>query len=164
MKQLFDVGELFAVADNLQVVGETYHRIFTEQNRYRGGKFTIQQALEDTLDAAYWLSQTGLLPKIENKKTEFFRRGKEGLNNHLLNADFTFPKAQVAASRAALIATAIRAGKLDASLADLRVIPSDKKLLKTLRIDGPWNKLYKLRKFNIEAFYNWHQAERFLSG
>ena len=164
MKQLFDVGELFAVADNLQIVGETYRRIFTEQNRYRGGRFAIEQALDDTLDAAYWLSQTDLSPKVENVKTEFFRNGRQGLNNHLLGMEFTFPKAQVAASRAALIATAIRAGKLDASLADLRLIPSDKKLLKTLRIDGPRNKLYKLRKFNVEAFYNWHQAERFLSG
>ena len=75
MKQLFDVGELFAVADNLPVVGETYRRIFAEQNKYRGDKFTVEQTLNDTLDAAYWLSQIDLAPKKENAKTKFFRSG-----------------------------------------------------------------------------------------
>jgi len=103
MKQLFDVGELFAVADDLPVVAETYQRIFVEQNKYRGSKFTVTQALDDTLDAAYWLSQTDLLPKESNEKTDFFRQGRQGLNNHLLNLEFTFPRAQVAASRAALL-------------------------------------------------------------
>lgn len=164
MKQLFDIGELFAAADNLQVVGETYRHIFTEQNRYRGGGFTVEQTLDDTLDAAYWLSQINTSPIEENEKTTFFRSGIEGLNNHLIGADFGFPKAQVAASRAALIASAIRADRLDVSLADLRVIPSDPEVLKALRIDGARKKLFKVRKTNIEAFYNWHQAERFLSG
>jgi len=88
------------------------------------------------------------------------RVGRQGLNNHLLNLEFTFPRAQVAASRAALVASAIRAGKLEASLADFRKIPSDPEVLKTLRIDGPRNKLHKLRKTNIEAFYYWHRAIR----
>ena len=163
IKQLFDVGELFAAADNLQVVAETYRNIFAEQNHYRGGGFTMEQALDDTLDAAYWLSQTDLLPKVENAKTEFFRNGRQSLSNHLLGTEFTFPRAQVAASRAALIASAIRAGKLDSPLAGLRTVPSDPGVLKTLRIDGARNKLYKLRKINIEAFYNWHLAEQMLS-
>lgn len=164
MKQLFDVGELFAVADNLPVVAATYQRIFVEQNRYRGGIFTVQQALDDTLDAAYWLSQTDLLPKQTNEKTEFFRRGRQGLNNHLLNLEFTFQKAQIAASRAALLATAIRTEKVNSTLSDFRNIPSDPAVLKQLRIDGKWRKLFKVRKTNTEAFYNWHQAERLMTG
>jgi hypothetical protein len=65
MKQLFDVGELFAVADNLPLVAETYRRIFVGQNKYRGGKFTVEQALDDTLDAAYWLTQINTSPVKE---------------------------------------------------------------------------------------------------
>ena len=163
MKQLFDVGELFAVADNLPVVAETYRRIFTEQNKFRGGKFTVEHALDDTLDAAYWLSQTDLIPKEANVKTEFFRDGRKGLSHHLLDIEFTFPRAQVAASRAALLAAVIRAGKTDRNLADFRKIPTEKAVLEKLRIEGQWKKLFKVRKTNVEAFYNWHQAERLLT-
>ena len=35
-------------------------------------------------------------------------------------------------------------------------------MLKQLRIDGQWKQLFKVRKTNIEAFYNWHQAERLM--
>jgi len=164
MKQLFDVGELFAVADDLPLVAETYRRIFVEQNKYRGGKFTVEQALNDTLDAAYWLTQINTSPVEENDKTKFFRDGIGGLNNHLIGFGFSFANAQTAASRAALVATAIRTGKLDRSLADFRAIPGDPAVLKQLRIDGQWKKLFKVRKTNVEAFYNWHQAERLLLG
>lgn len=85
------------------------------------------------------------------------------MNNHLIGFDFGFPKAQVAASRAALLATAIRAGKTDRNLADFRKVPSDRAVLEKLRIDGQWKKLFKVRKTNVEAFYNWHQAERLLA-
>ena len=164
MKQLFDVGELFAVADNLPLVAETYQRIFVEQNKFRGGKFTVAQALDDTLDAAYWLTQINTSPRQENDKTKFFRAGINGLNNHLIGFAFGFPHAQTAASRAALLATAIRTGKVDRKLTDFRTIPGNPAVLKQLRIDGEWKKLFKVRKTNIEAFYNWHQAERLLLG
>lgn len=164
MKQLFDVGELFAVADDLPLVAETYQRIFVEQNKYRGGKFTVEQALDDTLDAAYWLTQINTSPRLENDKTRFFRDGIRGLNNHLIGFEFGFPKAQTAASRAALLATAIRTGKVNRKLSDFRAVPGDPAVLRRLRIDGPWKKLFKVRKTNIEAFYNWHQAERLLMG
>jgi hypothetical protein len=163
MKQLFDVGELFAAADDLPLVAETYQRIFVEQNKYRGSKFTVEQALDDTLDAAYWLTQMSTHPVEKNEKTEFFRAGIEGLNNHLIGFNFGFPNAQTAASRAALIATAIRTGRLDQSLADFRAVPGES-ALRQLRIEGQWQKLFKVRRTNTEAFYNWHQAERLMLG
>ena len=82
----------------------------------------------------------------------------------MLDIEFTFPRAQVAASRAALLAAApIRTGKTDRNLADFRKIPTDKAALEKLRIEGQWKKLFKVRKTNVEAFYNWHQAERLLT-
>lgn len=86
------------------------------------------------------------------------------MNNHLIGFEFGFPNAQTAASRAALLATAIRTGKVDRQLSDLRAIPGDPAALKQLRIDGQWKKLFKVRKTNVEAFYNWHQAERLMQG
>jgi hypothetical protein len=124
----------------------------------------VEEALDDTLDAAYWLSQINTPPVEENDKTKFFRAGIEGLNNHLVGCQFGFPNAQTAASRAALLATAIRTGKVDRKLSDFRAVPGDPAVLKPLRIDGQWKKLFKVRKTNIEAFYNWHQAERLTLG
>lgn len=157
-KQLFDVGELFDVATNLEMVAKSYAIHFEHQNKFRGGRFTIIEALEDTLAAAYTLSQTGLKYGEENERTKFFMAGVEALNTHLLGSRFTLLPAKTAAARAALIATILKANRFDRTLQQLQTVPTDQAILRKLRIDGRWQKLHTLRKTNIEAFYLWHHA------
>lgn len=111
----------------------------------------MADALEDTLDAAYSLSQIDFKPVEENERTEFFRAGVKALNSHLINRKFTLSEAKTAAARAALLASAIKAGRFDRPLNELRTMPADTALLKAMRIDGHWKKLHTLRKTNIEA-------------
>jgi predicted nucleotidyltransferase component of viral defense system len=158
MKQLFDVGELFAVAQNLQIVADSYATHYQHQNGYRGGKHSLADALEDTLAAAYELSQIDLKPKAENGSSSFFRKGVSALNTHLINHDTNIHAIKAHAARAALLATLIKSGNLSQPLSDFRQIPTDLDALKSLRIDGRWRKLHTLRKTNVEAFYLWHRA------
>lgn len=163
MKQLFDVGELVNVATDLRIAAQTHRLIFEEQNRYRGGGFTLEQVLDDTLDAAYWLSQMGVAGEIANDKTEFLNRAVRSLDSHLFGSDFGFPRAKVAAGRAALVAALIKSGRVDQPLAELRRMPEDINELKKLHVAGPWAKLDALRKTNPEAFYYWHRASALLA-
>jgi len=57
-----------------------------------------------------------------------------------------------------LLASLIKTGNTAVSLAEMRTVPSDVALLRSLRIDGRWKKLHTLGKTNIEAFYLWHLA------
>lgn len=158
MKQLFDVGELLLRARDPELVAATYHEHFAQQNRYRGGAFTLEQALGDTLDAAYWLSQIDLRPAEENDKTTFFREGQRALNSHLVGARFTMQSAKAAASRAAHLAMAIRSGRMDGVLGPIASPAVD--VLRTQRIAGNWNKLDRLRNVDIEAFHRWYLAHQ----
>lgn len=158
MKQLFDVGELFAAATDQRAVAASYRQHFEVQNTFRGGKFTIENALEDTLGAAYSLCQIDLKPQIDDGNRAFFRTGMKALGTHLIRSNFTLSDSKTAAARAALLASHIKSGNTGKSLAEMRSVPSDVSVLKSLRIDGRWKKLHTLRKTNIEAFYLWHLA------
>jgi predicted nucleotidyltransferase component of viral defense system len=160
MKQLFDVGELFAAAQNLQIVADSYATHFKHQNGYRGGKHSLADALEDTISAAYELSQIDLKPRDENERSAFFRRGVSALNSHLIDRRLNVHDAKTAAARAALLATLIKSGNVSQSIAEFHQIPSDPDTIKNLRIDGRWRKLHTLRKTNVEAFYLWHLAHK----
>ena len=157
-KQLFDVGELFAASTNLEMVAKSYAIHFEHQKRYRGLDCSIEDALEDTLAAAYTLSQIGLKHGEENDRTTFFRDGIKALNTHLLGGGFNPVAAKTPAARAALVATILKANRFDRTLEQLQTVPTDTEVLRTLRIDGRWQKLHTLRKTNLEAFYLWHQA------
>lgn len=162
LKQLFDVGELFSLATDLGTVATTYDRLFAVQCDARGGKFTREEALDDTIDAAYWTSQLEIRKQEHNEKTTFLRSGIQSLNSHVIGPVFDIPSARIPASRAALMAALLRSGRLDTALHDLRNIPEPTQLLE-LPLDGRFERLVTLRKLSPEAFYNWHLANGFLS-
>lgn len=64
-----------------------------------------------------------------------------------------------AAAHAALLAATLITGKLDASLSDLRQIPTDTEI-STLTIEGRYEKLQRLRKLDAESFYYWYLASK----
>ncbi len=110
VKQLFDVGHLFAEATNLDHIDDTYRATFVTQNKYRGGGFTLEQCLDDTLEAARALCLTPSdQAGAHTPHQTILRSGQRGLGSHLLTEPFTFDRhARVAASRAALLATLIK--------------------------------------------------------
>ncbi len=116
------------------------------------------QALQDTLAAAYSLSQIDLKPQTDDGNRTFFRTGVTALNTHLIRSRLSLYEAKTAAARAALLASIIKSDITGRSLAEIRVVPSNLDLLKSLRIDGRGKNPHTLRKTNIEAFYLWHLA------
>ena len=162
LKQLFDVSELFSIANDLRIVSDTYNRLFDVQNVARGGKFSREQTLDDTVDAAYWISQLDLRKQETNEKTNFLRAGIKALDSHILGPTFNIQAARIAAARAALLAALLRKGRLDSPLADLRVIPEASELAELI-IDGRFGQLNRLRKISIEAFYYWFLVDQYLA-
>jgi hypothetical protein len=110
VKQLFDIGHLFAEATNLDQADDTYRATFQTQNKYRGGGFTVDQCLDDTIEAAKALCLTpSNQAAAHTEHQKILRAGQKGLGSHLLTEPFAFDRhARVAASRAALLATLIK--------------------------------------------------------
>jgi len=162
LKQLFDVGELFMLADDLQVVADAYERLFTVQNRARGGGFTREQALDDSLDTSYWISQLDLNKEEKNSKTIFLRSGIKAMDSHVLGQKFSVPTARIPAARVALLAALIKNRQFDVILPNIRTVPSPQEIA-GLTLNRRFERLSKLRKTSLEAFYYWHLADKYLS-
>ena len=157
IKQMYDVGELFMYANDLATVSEAYDRLFAVQNNARGGNFTREQTLEDTIDAAYWISQMDLHKQEKNTKTDFLLSGIKAMDSHIIGLIFNVPAAKLSASRAALMASLLKGRRFDSPLKDLRVISNPDKLdVKVL--DGRFEHLKGLRKLSAETFHYWHLA------
>ncbi|MFH1186440.1 MAG: nucleotidyl transferase AbiEii/AbiGii toxin family protein [Chloroflexota bacterium] len=161
LKQLFDVGQLFTIAKDLHTVDETYDRLFAVQNPARGGGHTREQCLDDTIDAAYWISQMDIRHQERNAKTDLLRRGIKALDSHMLGPSFEIRAAKIPAARAALVAALLRTGRLDRPLSALRTVPRPEELA-AVTIEGRFERLTALRKTSLEAFHFWREASRIL--
>ncbi|HEY4248450.1 MAG TPA: nucleotidyl transferase AbiEii/AbiGii toxin family protein [Lacunisphaera sp.] len=162
VKQLFDVGNLFPEATNLNQVDDTYRATFETQNHYRGGGFNLEQCLDDTIEAARALC---LAPSNQTAThtphQTILRSGQRGLASHLLTEPFTFDRhARVAASRAALLATLIKyrmVSELPKNLAQR--VPAAADLGRIQLSEENAGLQAVLRPLSPEALYYWSMIE-----
>jgi hypothetical protein len=83
MKQLFDVGELFSLAEDLGAVRQVYRRVFDLENAYRGGRFEMTDALGDTLDIAMRYCLSGFKGAKQHADVALLEDGRRRLESHL---------------------------------------------------------------------------------
>jgi hypothetical protein len=156
-KQLFDVGELFSLAEDLNAVRRIYQRVFDLENVYRGGGMTQPGALDDTLQASLCLGLHRLKGIPESADALMLEDGVRRLTSHLVNHRFNLDVAKIAAAKAALLSRLISREEVNPSLPFWRTSP-ELEGLRALSIDGDWERLNRLKETNPEAFFYWHQA------
>lgn len=159
VKQLFDVGELFNLAEDLPAVRRVYQRVFDLENVYRGGGLTADDATEDTLQASLSLSLHRLKGVKDSPEALMLEDGARKLTSHLVNHRFNLDMAKLAAAKAALIARLVKNEDAGLSLDAFRTIPPPEEL-RQLKIEGEWERLNRLMSVNPEAFWYWYQANR----
>lgn len=155
LKHMFDIGELFTMATDLKAISATYDSTHKIQNIARGGFFTRDQCIDDTIDAAYHVAELGLHSPIDNEKTRFFKKGIQPLDNHLLGPRFNIHTAGIPAARTALMAALLKSRRFDTPLYDICVIPPSDKLA-GITMDGRFERLTSLRKLSLESFHYWN--------
>lgn len=157
VKQLFDVGELFNLADDLPAVKRVYQKVFKIENEYRGGGFSPTDALEDTLQASLSLSMHLLKGVKDSPDALMLVEGVRKLTSHLVDHNFTLDMAKLAAAKTALITRLIGNEGSGSSLAVYKIIPPPEEI-RQLKIVGEWERLNRLMAVNPEAFWYWYQA------
>lgn len=156
-KQLFDVGELFNLTEDLTAVRRVYQKVFEQENEYRGGEFTSTDALDDTIQASLSLSMHLLKGVKDLSEALLLVDGARKLTSHLVDHRFNLDMAKLAAAKAALIAKLIGNEESGSSLTAYKQVPPLDEL-RALEIIGDWNKLNRLKSTNPEAFWYWYQA------
>lgn len=159
VKQLFDVGELFSLAEDLAAVRRVYQKVFSQENVYRGGGFTTEDVLDDTLQASLSLSMHRLKGVKDSAEALMLEDGARKLTSHLVDHRFNLDMAKLAAAKAALTAKLVKSEDAGASLGAFRTVPPPEEL-RQLKIDGEWERLNRLMSVNPEAFWYWYQASK----
>ncbi len=159
VKQLFDVGELFMLAEDLGEIRSTYRKVFDLENEYRKGGFQMADALDDTFATSLSLCLHGLKKVPQHPDALLLEIGRKSLASHLVNHTFDLPAAKNAAAKAALLTRLISIDTGNPSLTSWRTMPN-LDALRQFEIIGEWERLNRLKGTNPEAFWYWYQASR----
>ena len=157
VKQLFDVGELFNLAEDLKAVRRVYARVFALEKEYRRKGLRITDALEDTLDESLRLCHHRLKGIPDHADALLLADGVKRLTSHLVDHKFNLDMAKVAAAKAGLLSRLIATETAGDRVSPWRTMPA-LAALQPLEIAGDWERLNRLKAINPEAFYYWHQA------
>ena len=161
MKQVFDVGELFDAAGDVAAVRAAYEQVFAAENGYRGGQFTVEQALQDSFDTAHRIAQVGFSVAPKDGRCELLDAGRKQLDSHLVGVKFRREEMKTAAAKAALLATALRA-TAPPDFAALRYDETKLASLKDAKFDAAFSAIGKLKAIP-EAMWYWMEALRLQS-
>lgn len=159
-KHLFDVGELAMIADRLADTVATYRKTHTQQVRYRGVDYSLDDCLNDTQDVAFWTTIPREPKQEENKrKYAFMRDGIKNLKTHLIGDTFGIEAERNTAGRAALVAELIRGNKIEFDLSNFLNKEPEPEFLSEVKLTGEWKYLQGIGRVQPQAFACWATAQ-----
>lgn len=150
-KQLFDIGLLFDVAEDVELVSTTFETIAEQELVYRAlNDLKIFDVLQDTFDTACVIGLRGAgFPHEYAELQEGFKK----LAAFIYSGTFTVDSAILCASKTALLTALLMKKK--------RLIPrfENAATIAAWNITNPaYNKVNKLKKTDPEAFYYYFRA------
>ena len=162
IKQLFDVGELFTAAEDIALVYKSYKALADAEIGYRGGKYTKEQAIEDTFRTGIMICSLGLRGVPRDKHAEILTDGIGKISSHLVNTRFRLEEAKISASRAVLLAALLKTQPKEHAFNKFRWSPKRTSELESLVLKPPFDKLNRIKALIPEAFYNIYTAQKLL--
>jgi hypothetical protein len=154
IKQLFDLGELFSFASNLQEITASYQAFLAAENGYRNKNYSMDQTLNDTVETCFIISQMDLRGSVENEQTEILRRGIRQVQSHLINRQFQLIDAKLATAKIALMAQMLRTNSTPTTL-PIRFDNNTLNEISMENLSGKFVILNRLKAILPEAFYYW---------
>ena len=148
MKQLFDVSSILDRTDTLEIVSSTFHKLVPIELGYRGlDSLSAQDVLRDAFDTAMNICLYGALNKQEYS---YLTDGAHRVNGFILIENYTMERAVRDAAKVAYLARLI-----ETATNEVRHYSKDMDaaLAAALIEDQDMNKLNRLKKVNIEAFF-----------
>lgn len=150
IKQLFDLGHLFDIVEDIGVVSKVFDQFALTELKYRELELLPDDVLED-------IYQTGIVIGTRGKSGEGrfdeLQKGIQNIRNFIFSESFHLARAMVPAAKAAYITAMLRTNKKELKRY------TDPKEVADWNIEQPFEtRLNKLKKSNPEAFYYWYQT------
>jgi hypothetical protein len=163
IKQLFDVGNLFHLIEDIEVFIQSYHTSAVGEMKYRPERkiSSVEDILKDTIATALIIARREYHENEESRaKFAEIHTGIKQFGHFVFEGNFRIEHAQVASAKAAYLAATLLSGhKSKPELFD------EKMSIKEYLITHPvYNFLNKRLKYiaNGEALFYWHRAIRLL--
>jgi len=153
VKQLFDIGQLFNISSDYDIITEAYNSSFNQENIYKKGIYSREQALDDTAETALELCRVNIRGHKPSATSKNLVNGISKIKSHLINNLFRQNiEAKVAASKAYMLSIMINAGSFDLlrKYEKYTQSASQIELIKNSSIDI---QLDRLKGPNPEAYY-----------
>lgn len=150
LKQLYDIGNLVDVAEDAEIVKETFSRFAATELAYRNqNTLTPQNVIDDIYQTALTIVSRGV---EGNGNFNELQLGIQRVGAFIFSESFHLEKAIILASKAAYIATIIKNNgqKIEKYANPLQMVDW------TIR-EPFWQKLNKLKRSNPEAFFYWYK-------
>lgn len=158
-KQICDVGELFDHAQDGNKLADAYERLFAAENGYRGNAFSMDQSLDDTIEAARLFNSVNLKGYTASPECGILTQGVTQVDSHMIGRHYTLDDAKIAAARAAHLAALIRTGAAPQELSSIKFGATSIDAIKDSTLTGRFGILNRLKRFNSEAFYHWSRIQ-----
>ena len=154
IKQLYDIGILFDLSENLDIIKTTFKKIAETELRYRNLlHIDHNDVIEDIFQTSLCLSSKG---KLGDGNFEEILNGIKRISGFIFSEKYHLEKAIISASKAAYIAMLIKYQK--------NVIEKyDNPLQMTeWKITNLWPKINRMKRFNPEAYYYWYKISKII--
>ena len=151
IKQLYDIGSIFDVIEDLETIKKTFGKIVQTEIVYRDLKnIESVDVLSDIYHTALCISLRGAVGK---ENYEQLQKGIQRLERFIFSEAYRLDKAIIHSAKAAYLSRLIAT---DQAVFDRFINPQQ---VADAIIEQPHNtKLNKLKKSNVEAFFYWWKA------
>lgn len=150
IKQLYDIGNLFEVSNNIANISRTFKKIAETELKYRNISNDINIVIKDIIQTSLCISTNG---KLGSGRYDLLIKGISQMKAYIFSEPYHIDKAIIHASRAAYLATLIEYDKSEI------IRFRDPSQIREWTIENQAiNKLNKLKKSNPEAFFYWYQV------
>lgn len=156
IKQLFDVGNLFDIIENIEIVSTVFNSFANTELEYREKKdLKPKDVLDDILQTAMSISTRG---KSGDGDFTELQRGIKNIKNYIFSENFHTEAAMAPASKAAYLSALLKTKTKEFYKF------KDPKEISDWIIEQPFEtRLNKLKKSNPEAFFYWYKTYELLS-
>ena len=154
MKQLFDISSILDRVDNLSVVCKTFRSIVPIELGYRRLDHLTP---EDVLDDAYYTAlNICLRGNLSRKEYELLSGGARQVNGFIITERYSMEKAVRDAAKVAYLTKLIRNG---IDIVTHYNPEMNETLIAEIIQDQTLNKMNRIKKLSLEAFFYWRQIE-----
>lgn len=156
IKQLFDIGKLFDIIEDIEIVNKVFKLFAKTELEYRSkSDLAPKDVLEDIFQTALVISTRGNKGDGDFKELQ---KGIKNLKNYIFSESFHLEAAMIPASKAAYISLLLKTQQKRFERY------SNPKEIKDWLIKKPFDtKLNKLKKSNPEAFFYWYKTCNLIS-